>query len=117
MKATKRRILSFLIQAKEEGKSIVGYGAAAKANTLLNYCGIGSDFIDYTADRSPYKQGHFLPGTHIPIYDPEKIRETRPDYLLILVWNIKDEIMETMAHIREWGGQFLVLIPEVKIYP
>jgi hypothetical protein len=116
IKATKRRILAFLIQAKAEGKSIVGYGAAAKANTLMNYCGIGSDFIDYTVDRSPYKQGHFLPGTHIPIYHPDKVKETKPDYLLILVWNIKDEIMEQMAYIREWGGQFVVLIPEVKIY-
>ncbi len=117
VKATKRRILTFLIQAKAEGKSIVGYGAAAKANTLMNYCGIGSDFIEYTVDRSPYKQGHFLPGTHIPIHHPDKIRETKPDYLLIFVWNIKDEIMEQMAYIREWGGQFVVLIPEVKIYP
>jgi hypothetical protein len=104
-----------LISVKEEGKSIAGYGAPAKGNTLLNYCGIRSDFIDYTVDRSPHKQGHFLPGTHIPIFPPDKIRETKPDYLLILPWNIKDEIMREMAQIREWGGQFVVPIPEVQV--
>jgi cyclopropane fatty-acyl-phospholipid synthase-like methyltransferase len=114
---TKRKLLKFLIQAKEEGKSIVGYSAPAKCTTLLNYCGIRSDFIAHTVDRSPHKQGHFLPGTHIPIYHPDKIKETRPDYLLILSWNLKDEIMEQMAYVREWGCQFVVLIPEVKIYP
>ena len=114
---TKRKVLDFLIQAKREGKSMVGYGAPAKGNTILNYCGIRSDFIDYTVDRSPHKQNHFLPGTHIPIYNPDKIKETKPDYLLILPWNLKDEIMEQMAHIRDWGGQFVTLIPEVKIYP
>jgi len=115
-KAMKRKLLTFLIAAKEEGKSIVGYGAPAKGNTLLNYCGIGSDFIDYTVDRNPHKQGHFLPGTHIAIYHPDYIKETRPDYVLILPWNLKGEIMEQMAHIREWGGQFVVLIPEVEVY-
>lgn len=113
---TKRTLLEFLIQAKREGKSIVGYGAPAKGNTLLNYCGIRSDFMDYTVDRSPHKQGHFLPGTHIPIYHPDKIKETKPDYVVILPWNLKDEIMEQMKHIREWGGQFVVLIPEVEVY-
>lgn len=116
VKDTKRKLLLFLIRAKEEGKSIVAYGAPAKGNTLLNYCGIGSDFIDYTVDISPHKQGHFLPGTHIPIDHPDKIKETKPDYVLILPWNIKDEIMNGMAFIRGWGGQFLVPIPEVKIY-
>jgi SAM-dependent methyltransferase len=117
VKEMKRRLLSFLIAAKEEGKAIAGYGAAAKGNTLLNYCGIGTDFIDYVADRSPHKQGLYLPGTHIPIHPPDRVQETRPGYLLILPWNIRSEIMEQMAYIREWGGQFLVLIPEVKVYP
>lgn len=117
VKETKRNILDFMIKAKKEGKTIVGYGAPAKGNTLLNYCGIRTDFIDYTVDRNPYKQGHFLPGTHIPIYHPDKIKETRPDYVVILPWNLKDEIMEQMAYIREWGGQFVILIPEVKVYP
>ena len=113
---TKRKILDFLIKAKKEGKSIAGYGAPAKGNTLLNYCGIRTDFIDYTVDRSPHKQGYYLPGTHIPIYHPDKIKETKPDYLFILPWNLKDEIMEQMAHIREWGGQFVVPIPEPRVY-
>ncbi|QPD03596.1 MAG: SAM-dependent methyltransferase [Candidatus Nitrospira kreftii] len=114
---TKRRILQFLIEAKEHGKRIVGYGAPAKGNTLLNYCGIGTDFLDYTVDRNPVKQGRFLPGVHIPILAPEVIQKTKPDFVLILPWNIKDEIMHQMAHIREWGGQFVVPIPEVKVYP
>ena len=109
--------MEFLIKAKREGKSIAGYGAPGKGNTLLNYCGIRTDFIDYTVDRNPYKQGKFLPGTHIPIHDPQKIAETKPDYLLILPWNFKDEIMEQMKDIREWGGQFVVPIPEVTVYP
>jgi hypothetical protein len=109
--------LAFLIAAKEDGKYVVGYGAPAKGNTLLNYCGVQTDFVDYTVDRSPHKQGHFLPGTHIPIYHPDKIKETKPDYLLILPWNLKTEIMQQMAHIREWGGQFVVPIPEIEIYP
>jgi SAM-dependent methyltransferase len=112
---TKRQLLQCLIRAKEGGKSIVGYGAPGKGNTLLNYCGIGNDFLDYTVDRNPYKQGRFTPGTHIPIYPPEKIRETRPDYLLILPWNLRCEIMQQMAFIREWGGQFIVPIPEAMI--
>lgn len=113
---TKRQLLSFLISAKDKGKVIVGYGAPAKGNTLLNFCGIRSDFVDYTVDRSPHKQNHFLPGTHLPIYPPDKIKETRPDYVLILPWNIKDEVMEQMKYVREWGGQFIVPIPEVKVY-
>ncbi|MCI0723974.1 MAG: class I SAM-dependent methyltransferase [Acidobacteria bacterium] len=116
VKETKRKLLTFLIAAKEGGKSIVGYGAAAKGNTLLNYCGLRTDFIEYTVDRSPHKQGHFLPGTHIPIYHPDKIKETKPDYLLILPWNLKDEIMSQMSGIRTWGGQFVVPIPEVTVH-
>ncbi len=115
VKSIKRDLLSFLIDAKNQGKSIVGYGAPAKGNTLLNYCGIRTDLLDYTVDRSPHKQGLFLPGTHIPIYNPDKVEKTKPDYLLILPWNIKDEIMEQMAHIREWGGQFVVPIPQVEV--
>jgi hypothetical protein len=114
---TKRKLLAFLIATKGDGKSIVGYGAPAKGNTLLNYCGIRVDFIDYTVDRSPHKQGHFLPGTHIPIYHPDKIKETRPDYLLILPWNLADEITAQMQYIRDWGGQFVVPIPAVWVMP
>jgi len=116
VKETKRRLLSFLIEAKKQGKTIVGYGAPAKGNTLLNYCGIRNDFIDFTVDLSPHKQGLFLPGTHLPIYSPEKISETKPDYVLILPWNLKEEIMEQMTHIREWGGQFVVPIPELQVF-
>ncbi|UXE61018.1 MAG: class I SAM-dependent methyltransferase [Woronichinia naegeliana WA131] len=112
---TKRKLLSFLIQVKMDGKTIVGYGAAAKGNTLLNYCGIRTDFIDYTCDRSPHKQGKFLPGTHIPIYSPDKIAETKPDYVLILPWNLKEEVTQQLSYIREWGGKFVVPIPEVEI--
>ncbi|HEY4283442.1 MAG TPA: class I SAM-dependent methyltransferase [Chthoniobacterales bacterium] len=116
VKETKRKLLEFLIGAKRSGKSIVGYGAPAKGNTLLNYCGVGRDFIDYTVDRSPHKQGTALPGTHIPIEAPEKINQTKPDYVLILPWNLRTEIMEQMSYIRKWGGQFVVPIPEVTIY-
>jgi SAM-dependent methyltransferase len=114
---TKRDILEFFIQAKRQGKSIVAYGAPAKGNTLLNYCGVRTDFIDYAVDRSPHKQGLFLPGTHIPILCPDKIRETKPDYLLILPWNLKEEIMQQMAYVRDWNSRFVTLIPEVTIYP
>ncbi len=113
---TKYRLLEFLISAKRQGKKVVSYGAPAKGNTLLNFCGVGKDFIDYTVDRSPQKQGCVLPGTHIPIFHPDKIKETQPNYVLILPWNIKDEVMSQMAHIREWGGQFVTPIPEVKVY-
>ena len=116
VKETKRKLLEFLIKAKREGKTVVGYGAPGKGNTLLNYCGIRTDFLDYTVDRNPYKQGKFLPGTHIPIYHPDKIAQTKPDYVLILPWNFKDEIMNQMASIRDWGGQFVVPIPEVRLY-
>jgi 2-polyprenyl-3-methyl-5-hydroxy-6-metoxy-1,4-benzoquinol methylase len=117
VKETKRRLLEFLIAAKRSGKTVVGYGAPAKGNTLFNYCGVRTDFVDYTVDRSPHKQGLFLPGTRIPVYAPDKIRETKPDYVLILPWNIKDEIMQQMAFIGEWGGQFAVPIPEPRVYP
>jgi SAM-dependent methyltransferase len=112
---TKRKLLEFLIAAKRHGKSIAGYGAPGKGNTLLNYCGIRTDFLDYVVDRSPHKQGKFLPGTHIPILHPDKIRENRPDYILILPWNLKNEIMGQLAYVREWGGQFVVPIPEVAV--
>jgi 2-polyprenyl-3-methyl-5-hydroxy-6-metoxy-1,4-benzoquinol methylase len=115
VRESKRKLLEFLIDAKRRGCSVAGYGAPAKGNTLLNFCGVRSDFIDYTVDRSPEKQGLFLPGTRIPIYGPEKITETKPDYLLILPWNLRDEIMRQMACIRQWGGQFVVPIPEVKV--
>jgi SAM-dependent methyltransferase len=115
VKATKRELLSFLIALKGKGKSIAGYGAPGKGNTLLNYCGIGPDFLDYTVDRSPYKQGKYTPGMHIPILPPEQIRATRPDYVLILPWNLKDEITAQMSFIHEWGGQFIIPIPKPKI--
>ena len=113
----KRTLLSFLIAAKQEGKSVVGYGAPAKGNTLLNYCGVRSDLLDYTVDRSPHKQGQFLPGVHIPIFGPDHISQTRPDYVLILPWNLREEVMQQMSYIREWGGKFVVPIPQVKVYP
>jgi len=116
VRETKRKLLDFLISAKRAGKTIAGYGAPGKGNTLLNYCGIRTDFLDYTVDRSPYKHGRFTPGTHIPIFPTERIRETRPDYLLILPWNLKDEIMKQCGYIREWGGKFVVPIPEVRVY-
>ena len=116
VKETKRKILDFLIRVKREGKSVAGYGAPGKGNTLLNYCGIRSDFIDYTVDRNPYKHGKFLAGTHIPVFDTGKIRETKPDYVLILPWNLKNEISEQLSYVREWGGKLVVPIPEVEIY-
>jgi hypothetical protein len=115
VEATKRRLLAFLVEARNAGRSVVGYGAPGKGNTLLNYCGIRTDFLDYTVDRNPYKHGRFTPGTHIPIYPPDRIRETRPDYVLILPWNVKDEVMTQMAYIRDWGGKFVVPIPDVAI--
>ncbi|MCA8963158.1 MAG: SAM-dependent methyltransferase, partial [Planctomycetes bacterium] len=113
---TKRKLLQFLLNAKCAGKRIVGYGAPGKGNTLLNYAGIRSDFLDYTVDRSLYKQGKFTPGTHIPIHPPERIFQTQPDYLLLLPWNLADEIAQQMAAIRAWGGQFVVPIPEVRVW-
>ncbi len=113
---TKRKALQFLIQAKEAGKTVVGYGAPAKGNTLLNYCGVRQDFIDYTVDRSTHKQGMFLPGVHIPILSPEKIYETKPDYVFILPWNLKEEIEIQMKEIRSWGGKFVVAIPALEVF-
>ena len=112
---TKRRLLQILVEVKSQGKKIVGYGAPGKGNTLLNYCGIRSDFLDYTVDRNPYKHGRFTPGTHIEIFPPDRIKQDRPDYLFILPWNLKDEITRQMAFIREWGGKFIVPIPEAAI--
>lgn len=114
--AAKRNFLAFLLEAAQAGKKVVGYGAPAKGNTFLNYCGVRSDFIEYTVDRSPHKQGRLLPGTHIPIYDPSKIRDTKPDYVLILPWNLKDEIAEQMSDIRAWGGKFVVAIPSITVF-
>ncbi|MCC6469387.1 MAG: class I SAM-dependent methyltransferase [Alphaproteobacteria bacterium] len=115
VRATKRNLLAFLIDAKRQGKTIAGYGAPGKGNTLLNYCGIRSDFVDYTVDRNPYKHGKYLPGTHIPIYPPDRIAETKPDYVLILPWNLKDEIVAQLAYVRQWGAKFIVPIPELAV--
>lgn len=112
---TKRRILTFMIQAKRDGKRIAGYGAPGKGNTLLNYCGIREDFLDYTVDRNPVKQGKFLPGTRIPVFAPERIEETKPDYVVLLPWNLKDELTKQLEYIKEWGGQCVVLIPEPQV--
>jgi SAM-dependent methyltransferase len=117
VRETKAQLLEFLIDAKRRGKRIAGYGAPGKCVTLLNYCGIRTDFIDYLVDRNPYKQGKYLAGVRIPIHAPERIRETKPDYLLILPWNISDEVMRYTAYIREWGGRWVVPIPAVKILP
>jgi 2-polyprenyl-3-methyl-5-hydroxy-6-metoxy-1,4-benzoquinol methylase len=111
----KFRLLEFLIEAKRAGKHVVGYGAPGKGNTLLNYCGIRSDLVQYTVDRNPYKQRKFLPGTHIPVYEPERIELTRPDYILLLPWNLKDEIIAQLAHVREWGCKFVVPIPTTQV--
>jgi C-methyltransferase C-terminal domain/Putative zinc binding domain/Methyltransferase domain len=112
----KHQLLEFLIQAKRAGRSVVGYGAPGKGNTLLNYCGIRSDFLEYTVDRNPYKQGKYLPGSRIPIYAPERIAQTRPNYVLILPWNLREEIAEQMNYIRQWGGKFVVPIPQLEIW-
>jgi SAM-dependent methyltransferase len=111
----KRKLLRFLIDARDRGLTTVAYGAPAKGNTLLNYCGVRDDLIDYTVDRSPHKQGHYLPGTHLPIYSPARIRETRPDYVLILPWNLKDEIVREVSFVREWGARFVVPIPTLAV--
>ena len=117
VRETKRKLLDFLVKAKRAGKTVVGYGAPGKGNTLLNYAGIRTDFLDYTVDRNPYKQGKYLPGTHIPIHAPERIRETRPDYVLVLPWNLEREIVAQLDYIREWGGQCVIPIPEVRVVP
>jgi SAM-dependent methyltransferase len=113
---SKCEILEFCLGARREGKRIAGYGAPAKGNTLLNYCGIGPELIEYTVDRSPHKQGLLLPGSRIPIHAPERIMETRPDYVLILPWNLREEIMSQMSAVRDWGGKFVVPIPRVRIF-
>jgi hypothetical protein len=114
--ATKRKILTFMVEAKDSGKSIAGYGAPGKGNTLLNYCGIRTDFIDYTVDRNPHKQGMYLPGSRIPIFSPDRIAETKPDYVLILPWNLRQEIAAQLSYIRDWGAKFVVPIPEVTVF-
>jgi hypothetical protein len=111
----KRSILTFLIDLKRQGRSIAGYGAPAKGNTMLNFCGVGTDFLDYTVDLNPHKQGHFLPGSHIPIYAPDHLRETTPDVVLILPWNLRDEIVDQHAYIREWGGRFAARSPQMRL--
>jgi 2-polyprenyl-3-methyl-5-hydroxy-6-metoxy-1,4-benzoquinol methylase len=115
VRETKRALLEFLIGVKRAGKSIAAYGAPAKGNTLLNYCGIGKDFVDYTVDVSPHKQNLFLPGTHIPICQPDMIRRTQPHYVLILPWNLRDEILEQLAHVRQWGCRFVIPIPKAEV--
>ena len=117
VRQTKRLLLELLTKVKGEGGSVVGYGAPAKGNTLLNYCGIRTDLVDYTVDRNPHKQGRFLPGTHIPVFHPDKISQTKPDYIFVLPWNIKEEIMEQISFIRDWGGKFIIPIPEPIVVP
>ena len=115
VRETKWKLLEFMIDAKRRGKSIVGYGAPGKGNTLLNYCGIRRDLLEYTVDRNPHKQGTYTPGTRIPILDPAQIDKTRPDFILILPWNLKDEIVASMSHVRQWGARFVVPIPAVEV--
>ena len=115
VKQTKIALVDFLLDAARQGKTVAGYGAPGKSATLLHYCGIGKDLIEYTVDRSPHKQGRYLPGTHIPIYHPDRLRETKPNYVIILPWNLKDEIMGQLQYIREWGGKFVVPIPKVSV--
>lgn len=109
-------ILEFFIKAKRDGATVAGYAAAAKGNTFLNYCGIGKEFMSYVVDRNPHKQGRLLPGTHIPVYGPERIAETKPDYLFILAWNLRDEVVSQMQEIRNWGGRFVVPIPNLDVF-
>jgi hypothetical protein len=111
----KRDLLTFLLTARAQGKTVVGYGAPGKGNTLLNHCGIRSDLLAYTVDRSPYKQGMFLPGTHIPIHAPERIAADRPDYVLVLPWNLKTELSAQLAYVRDWGGRLVFPIPTLEV--
>jgi hypothetical protein len=111
----RRQLLRFLLDAEEQGKVVVGYGAPAKAVTLLSYCGVGSDLLQFTVDRSPHKQGRLLPGSRLPICEPDRIREVKPDFILIFPWNIKDEIINQLSYARAWGAKFVVPIPEVTI--
>lgn len=115
VRQTKFELVDFLLSAVRQGKTVAGYGAPGKSATLLHYCGISKDLISYTVDRSPHKQGRFLPGTHIPIFAPEHIRVTKPDYIVILPWNLKEEIMSQLDYVREWGGRFVVPIPKVTV--
>jgi hypothetical protein len=115
VKESKRSLLELLVRLRREGNHVVGYGAPGKGNTLLNYCGIRTDFLDYTVDRNPYKHGLFTPGTHIPIFAPEKIAETKPDYVLVLPWNLIDEIAAQLAYVAAWGGRLIVPIPRASI--
>jgi hypothetical protein len=115
VKSTKRKALNLLIKLKDEGNTIIGYGAPGKGNTFLNYTGIRTDFLDYVVDRNKYKQGTYLPGTHIPIYSPIIIKETKPNYVVILPWNLKDEIIRQNMFIKEWGGKFITMIPEPNV--
>jgi hypothetical protein len=115
VKASKRALLRLLIELQEDGKQVVGYGAPGKGNTLLNYCGIRTDLLGYTVDRNPYKHGLFTPGTHIPIHPTERIAETRPDYVVVLPWNLIDEIAEQLSYVRDWGGRLIVPIPVATI--
>jgi SAM-dependent methyltransferase len=117
VRETKRALLEFLIDAKRAGKRVVGYGAPGKGNTLLNYCGIRTDFLDFTVDRNPHKQGRFTPGMRIPILAPEALRDARPDFVLIMPWNLKGEIVKQLEYVREWGGQCVVAIPELTVIP
>jgi hypothetical protein len=116
VESTKRKLLNYLIRERDNGKFIIGYGAPAKGNTLLNYCGIRNDFLKYTVDKNPFKQNKYLPGTHIPVFEPEKIIKDKPDIIMILPWNIKFEIIEQLSYTREWGCKFLIPIPEVSIF-
>jgi SAM-dependent methyltransferase len=113
----KRAILGFLIELKRQGLRIAAYGAPAKGNTMLNYCGVRRDFVEYTCDLNPHKQGHFLPGSHIPIRSPDRLREDKPDVVLILPWNLKEEIVQQLDFIREWGGRFAARTPELTLLP
>jgi hypothetical protein len=117
VRETKRSILDLLIRLKRQGKRIAGYGAPGKGNTLLNYCGIGTDFLDFTVDRNTYKQGLYLPGTHIPILAPDAMVRHRPDFVFILPWNVRDEIISQLQYIHDWGGQFIVPIPQARVLP
>jgi hypothetical protein len=116
VRETKRQFLEFLIQAKREGKQVVGYGAPGKANTLLNYCGVRTDFIDYTVDRNPYKHYKYLPGTHIPVFPTDQIEHTKPDYIVIMPWNLKEEISAQLEYTRKWGAKLVVAIPELTVF-
>jgi hypothetical protein len=115
VKESKRTLLELLIGLRRDGRQVAGYGAPGKANTLLNYCGIRSDLIDYTVDQNPYKHGRFTPGTHIPIYPPERIAETKPDYIVVLPWNLIDEISEQLRYVRDWGAKLIVPIPTARV--